>query len=88
MAHNWANFERTKNSYELMARYVMPKFQGLNENRDQSFAWARDNHETFIGAAMNAVGTRIMKHIEEKGTKDISPNILAAAGQKPDEAAE
>lgn len=88
MAHNWANFERTKNSYELMARYVMPKFQQLNINREKSYNWAKDNHETFINAAMTAVGTRIMKHIEEKGTKDISPNILAAAGQKPDAAAE
>ncbi len=79
MAHNWANFERTKNSYELMARYVMPKFQGLNTNRDESYTWVKDNHETFMGAAMSAVGTRIAKHIEEKGTENISPDILAAA---------
>ena len=78
MAHNWANFERTKNSYDLFARYVMPKFQGLNINREASYDWVRDNHETFMGAAMGAVGARIMKHIEEKGTENISPEILAA----------
>ncbi len=78
MAHNWANFERTKNSYDLFARYVMPKFQGLNINREASYDWVRDNHETFMGAAMGAVGARIMKHIEEKGTDNISPEILAA----------
>jgi len=78
MAHNWANFERTKNSYDLFARYVMPKFQDLNINREASYDWVKENHETFIGAAMGAVGARIMKHIEEKGTDNISPEILAA----------
>ncbi len=28
LAHNWANKEATHKSYELMARHVMPKFQG------------------------------------------------------------
>ena len=30
---------------------------------------------------MAAVGTRIAKHIEEKGTENISPDILAAAAE-------
>ena len=29
-AHNWADFEATKRSYELYARYVMPHFSRLN----------------------------------------------------------
>ena len=28
LAHNWANPEATKKSYELIARHVMPHFQG------------------------------------------------------------
>jgi limonene 1,2-monooxygenase len=28
LAHNWANFEATKRSYELIAREVFPQFQG------------------------------------------------------------
>jgi limonene 1,2-monooxygenase len=28
MAHEWASRERTLKSYELLARYVMPRFQG------------------------------------------------------------
>ncbi len=28
LAHNWANPEATRNSYELIARHVMPHFQG------------------------------------------------------------
>jgi len=27
LAHNWANPEATKKSYELLARHVMPRFQ-------------------------------------------------------------
>ena len=29
-AHNWADWEATKRSYELYARYVMPRFSGDN----------------------------------------------------------
>ncbi len=28
LAHNWANNQATKKSYELFARHVMPHFQG------------------------------------------------------------
>lgn len=87
MAHNWADFEQTKRSYELFARYVMPKFQGLNENREASLDWARGNRETFMGQAMAAVGTRVAKHIEEKGTDNIRPEILEAMGIKKDKGA-
>ncbi|MGB3811230.1 MAG: LLM class flavin-dependent oxidoreductase [Parvibaculum sp.] len=88
LAHNWADFENTKKSYELMARYVFPKFQGLNENRDASLNWAKDNRETFMGQAMMAVGTRVAQHIEKKGTENIRPEILEAMGlgKKPDAA--
>lgn len=88
LAHNWANWENTKRSYEMMARYVMPAFQGLNVNRDTSLNWAKDNREAFMGQAMMAVGTRVAQHIEKKGTQNIRPEILAAMGlgKKPDAA--
>jgi limonene 1,2-monooxygenase len=28
LAHNWANFDATRRSYELMARHVFPHWQG------------------------------------------------------------
>ncbi len=37
-AHNWADWEETKKSYELYARYVMPHFRGTNRNRQASYA--------------------------------------------------
>ena len=38
LAHNWADWPATKRSYELMARYVMPRFQGSLENLQASQA--------------------------------------------------
>ncbi|MGB5949194.1 MAG: LLM class flavin-dependent oxidoreductase [Parvibaculum sp.] len=80
LAHNWANWENTRRSYELMARYVFPKFQNLNDNREVSLNWAKDNRESFMGQAMMAVGARVAQHVEKKGTENIRPEILAAMG--------
>lgn len=89
MGHNWADFENTKKSYEMMARYVHPKFQDLNSAREESLNWAKDNRETFMGQAMMAVGTRVAQHIEKKGTENIRPEILESMGLgKKDSAAE
>lgn len=36
-AHNWADWDETKKSYELYARFVMPHFAGTNRNRQDSY---------------------------------------------------
>jgi len=36
-SHNWAEWEQTKKSYELYARFVMPHFSGANRNRQDSY---------------------------------------------------
>ena len=36
MAHDWANSRATADSYELIARYVVPHFQRMNSNRETS----------------------------------------------------
>ena len=36
-SHNWADWEETKKSYELYARFVMPHFAGTNRNRQESY---------------------------------------------------
>jgi limonene 1,2-monooxygenase len=83
LAHNWADWDATRHSYELIARYVMPRFQGLNANREASLNWARDNRPNFSAQAMGAVGAAIVRHIQEKGTENISPMILKAMGMQP-----
>jgi limonene 1,2-monooxygenase len=69
MAHNWADFEQTRRSYELFARYVAPRFQGLNEGRRDSMEWAAENRPTFIGAMATAIGNEIQKHGREQAEK-------------------
>jgi limonene 1,2-monooxygenase len=77
MAHNWANWGATRHSYELMARYVFPKFQNLNDNRDASIAWVKENKEEFTTQVRGAVGARIVQHMMEKGAENIRPEIVA-----------
>ncbi|MFN3584334.1 LLM class flavin-dependent oxidoreductase [Phenylobacterium sp.] len=80
MDHNWAPWEAKKRSYELMARYVFPKFQQLNDNRDASIAWVARNKAEFTGQTMAAMGARIAQHIAEKGAEDIRPELAALVG--------
>ncbi len=77
MAHNWAPWAATKRSYELMARYVFPKFQNLNDNRNASIGWVKDNKEAFTTEVRAAVGARIVSHMMEKGAENIRPEIVA-----------
>ncbi|MFN4177456.1 LLM class flavin-dependent oxidoreductase [Phenylobacterium sp.] len=80
MDHNWAPWEAKKRSYELMARYVFPKFQQLNDNRDASIAWVARNKAEFTGQTMAAMGARIAQHIAEKGAEDIRPELAVLVG--------
>lgn len=84
MDHNWAPWEAKKRSYELVARYVFPQFQALNVNRQASMDWVRGNKGEFTTQVRAAVGARIVQHIQEKGTENIRPEILALlSGQAP-----
>jgi limonene 1,2-monooxygenase len=76
MAHNWADFDATKRSYELIARYVFPKIQNLNTNRLESEAWLRANREKFVGAMQSAVGAKIAQYAKEKGATNLPPGIV------------
>ncbi|MBP6877549.1 MAG: LLM class flavin-dependent oxidoreductase [Phenylobacterium sp.] len=77
MAHNWARWEDTKRSYELIARYVVPHFQQLNVNRQASMDWVRSNKIEFTSQTRAAVGARIVSHMMEKGADKIRPEIVA-----------
>jgi len=88
MDHNWAPWEAKKKSYEMLARYVAPRFQELNVNREASLEWAATNRPRFIGEAMAAVGARVAQHIQNKGTDNIRPEILEAMGMAGKPAAE
>ena len=69
MGHEWADTAATRHSYELIARYVAPEFQGSAATLAASRDWAAENRPEFIGAAGNAVMSAIQKHHEEKAAK-------------------
>lgn len=72
LAHNWADLQQTKRSYELFARYVIPHFEKANDNRADSLQWASENGAEFIGAAMTAAMAMFQKHNAEKAKKKAS----------------
>ena len=69
MAHEWADREATRKSYELFARYVMPHFQGALDSTARSRDWAAENRPQFIGSAVQAIMTEISKHADEQEQK-------------------
>ncbi|RAI57833.1 LLM class flavin-dependent oxidoreductase [Roseicella frigidaeris] len=54
-AHEWANREDTLRSYELFARWVMPRFQGSLTMPAQSREWCSDNRTGIFGPSMGAL---------------------------------
>ena len=57
LAHEWANTEATRRSYELIAKYVMPEFQGQAHATRDAVARAkklRDKLKTEQQAALDA----------------------------------
>src|SRR5215469_8909819 len=69
LAHNWANFEATKKSYDLWQRHVTPAINNANVARETAYHWARDNRERFIGAAVQAAMQTIQKHYDDEAKK-------------------
>jgi limonene 1,2-monooxygenase len=68
LAHNWADWEATRRSYELMARYVHPHFQrGANTLRVASYDDARTKHATAGAESAQAVMSEIEKYNKAKG---------------------
>jgi len=73
MATNWADFPATLRSYELIARYVMPRFQASNDARRESMEWATKNRPRFMGAMVQAIGSELQKHTNEVAARRKTP---------------
>jgi len=65
LAHDWADWEATKRSYELFARYVLPRFEERNAWREESMQWMRDNREGFSAKRKSAQLHAIERHVPE-----------------------
>ena len=69
LAHNWANWEATKKSYELWQRHVTPVINNVNANRIDSYEDVREHGAKYMGAAVNAAMATLQKHQAEEAAK-------------------
>jgi limonene 1,2-monooxygenase len=66
LGHDWADPERTINSYRLFAREVVPHFRGQLEAPRVSHDWATAKRGELFGRAGQAMLNAITTHVEEK----------------------
>ena len=69
LAHNWATFEATKRSFEMIARYVLPAFAGRNTARVESLTWIRGRREEFSSASTAAAMRLVNEFKAEEAAK-------------------
>ncbi len=69
MAHEWADREATKKSYELFAQYVMPQFNKEGDSTQRSRDWAAENRPKFITRVGEAIMKSIGDHAAEQQAK-------------------
>jgi limonene 1,2-monooxygenase len=70
LAQNWADWEATKRHYELMARFVHPKFQQSRDLLQGSYDYAANRHVEFGGQAAAAIQKAIDRHEARQGKKE------------------
>jgi limonene 1,2-monooxygenase len=75
--HHWADSVETFRSYELIAKYAIPKINSLTRPGLESEAWIKQNHEKFRGEMSRAVKAKIDQYAAEKGNEALNPDIVA-----------
>ncbi|MFN8021171.1 MAG: LLM class flavin-dependent oxidoreductase [Acidimicrobiales bacterium] len=61
-AHDWANFENTKRSWDLVARYVVPELNGYFRGLQASADFLHARQGELMAGASAAVMSKIMGH--------------------------
>ena len=69
MAHNWADFDQTMRSYELIARYVMPQFQGQADQQAEAYRWAMAKKPELVARRQAGIDRAIENHAAEGKAK-------------------
>jgi limonene 1,2-monooxygenase len=67
--HNWADWESTKHSYELYARFVMPHFSGVNRIREDSFRRLREDFAAIEAERQKGVDRAFARWAEREDSK-------------------
>jgi limonene 1,2-monooxygenase len=73
LAHDWADWEATKRSYELFAREVLPKFEERSLWRAQSMDWMRANREAFSAKRKAAAASAVARHFASGSPRPAAP---------------
>jgi len=83
-AHDWAPREKMWRSYELLARYVMPRCQGLLDSIDASAARVAAKKHTLMAAATGAIMKAISsdKNAAEAMATTVAGPFTIAPAQK------
>ncbi len=78
-AHDWADWEATKKSYELYMRFVAPYFSRSNANRDASYADWKAHSLELSGKANAAAANTFEKYRKESEKAGVDAMAAAAA---------
>jgi limonene 1,2-monooxygenase len=68
-AHEWTGWEKTRYSYELLARYVAPRFQGSLRGLEASYSDALNRIERVKAASRAAIEKAHQSYEAEAGSK-------------------
>ncbi len=66
-AIDWAPRDRILNSFELLARYVMPRFQGSVVGLENSNRWARSRQEALVQGRTRAIDRAHQVYAHSRG---------------------
>lgn len=66
-AIDWAPRDRILNSFELLARYVMPRFQNSLVGLETSNQWARSRQETLVQGRTRAIDRAHQVYADSRG---------------------
>jgi limonene 1,2-monooxygenase len=69
LAHNWANFDATKKSYELISREVFPHFQGQHHSTMESAIRAEKARPELAAIHSKAVEVATERYAAEKAAR-------------------
>ncbi len=71
--NNWAPFDAKLKSYDLFARYVIPRIKGLNHGRDASHDRIVQQHAGFVADQRRAMDAQFDKLEKEKAAMSVEP---------------
>jgi len=77
LAHEWASREKTNKSYELLARHVMPQFQGSAQPIEYSQQWVAERRDQLFATSVQAVLKAMHDYKEHRQAIGQKPSDLA-----------